>query len=114
MARDVKRLTSEITNRDLEHVEPASNLTKDIEALKAQSLRLRGLRSGLEGLSLKLLRTTGQLSSQDTGKKLQQLLDDIEREGSNGKTVGEIIKEFTGVATEYNGYTSGPDDEEFF
>ena len=50
----------------------------------------------------------------DIDKKLQQLLDDMDGEGTNGKTIGEIIKEFTGVATEHNGYTSGPDDEEFF
>ena len=63
---------------------------------------------------MELAKKTGMLSSMDTEKKLQQLLDDINSEGANNGTIGEIIKEFTGVATEHNGYTSGPDDEEFF
>ena len=50
----------------------------------------------------------------DTDKKLDELLSSIDSQSQGLGALRIIIEKSTEIARSYEGYTTGPDDEEFF
>ena len=54
------------------------------------------------------------LSSMDTEKKLTQIVTEIKRAQASEELVRDAISRVLKISGDYDGYTSGHEDEEFF